>query len=597
MAASGALAGDKYGPKLAEYLSTGGYNRPYELAASLTRQHIADAVKSLAQPEHVNYQTFETLMALEWSPLCDHIDLLLDNSGVFPLCIKLLRQLRSNKITILDRAYGFMCLQFLALLVDVGKIAQADRLDNFLEDASQLPAGRSISSYLNNHTRELEGEWLFSHPDGRDGLFWLLGWEQDRSGQRFCLAKIGGCRFDDAMFLLEQIWDDRKSFSYAAQLVSRVFPGWGGLLLVIWNSAVQTHGYAHEPKFETPRLKQKTHWTYMFELALRYALYSEDREDPIIGVMINSLELQKRLVSPDTYFPVDSDDGNEIINACIRKLTSGSTFNDMNPLSAGILGYSCLMLRPANFEARLPQLYNAALQRVWNEVSTVNQMDSRRYSNFTMHMIGLVTFLRRLCDRNRNRTAWMRTISEIVLSEELCELIAYMLLFPISTVGKKIEAGELDREHPPELIIISDYAECFGEVAAAAKVPVNRKFFPIYWKVTECMAFNIRVCGVNRHFPRGAGNMLMHWHTMGQAMHFGGELMARRTCSYPRCPFPENIGTSKCGGCSSKYYCGRRCQEADWIYPNNPHMLECKDVGGREEDGEQYGEKLTLYAQ
>ncbi|CAE6458573.1 unnamed protein product [Rhizoctonia solani] len=250
--ASKALVGNKYGPQLAEYLSTGGYGRSYELAASLTRQHIADAVKSLAQPESVTYQTFETLMTLEWSPLCDHLDLLVDGD-VFPLCIKLLRQLQFQKIPILDRAYGFMCLQFLALVVDIGKIAQVNRLDQFLENALKLSAGRSIRSYLNNYTRELEGEWIFSHPKGRDGLVSLLGWQKDATGHRFCLSRIGGCRFDDAMFLLEQLWDDRKRFLHAAKLTSRVFPGWAGLLLVIWNSAVQTHGYAHDPKSETSR--------------------------------------------------------------------------------------------------------------------------------------------------------------------------------------------------------------------------------------------------------------------------------------------------------------------------------------------------------
>ncbi|CAE6524064.1 unnamed protein product [Rhizoctonia solani] len=231
MTASEALAGNKYGPQLAEDLSKGGCSRPYELAVSLTRQHISDAVGSLSQPDHVTYQTFETLMALEWSPLCDHIDLLLDGNGVFPLCIELLRQLRSKKIPILDRAFGFMCIQFLALVVDIGKIAQVNHLDKLLEDVSNLPAGRSISSYLNNYTRELEGEWLFDHPRRRDGLLLLLGWQKDRTGHRLCLPRIGGCRFDDSMFLLEQLWDDRKGFLSAAQFSSRMFPGWAGCFL------------------------------------------------------------------------------------------------------------------------------------------------------------------------------------------------------------------------------------------------------------------------------------------------------------------------------------------------------------------------------
>jgi hypothetical protein len=85
---------DKYGPKLAVYLNEGGFNRPRDLATSLTGIHIADALKSLAEPERVTFRTFETLMALEWSPVCDHVDLLVgDDSKVFPLCFNLLKLL------------------------------------------------------------------------------------------------------------------------------------------------------------------------------------------------------------------------------------------------------------------------------------------------------------------------------------------------------------------------------------------------------------------------------------------------------------------------------------------------------------------------
>ncbi|KDN36299.1 hypothetical protein RSAG8_10921, partial [Rhizoctonia solani AG-8 WAC10335] len=83
----------------------------------------------------------------------------------------------------------------------------------------------------------------------------------------------------------------------------------------------------------------------------------------------------------------------------------------------------------------------------------------------------------------------------------MCELIAYILLFPISTVGKQVGAGtynlspgehtnnpfgcirrpaqlQVDREQPPEMIIVSDYVERFSEASKAVNVPPNRIFFP-----------------------------------------------------------------------------------------------------------------------
>ncbi|CAE6512525.1 unnamed protein product [Rhizoctonia solani] len=581
---------NKYGPKLATYLTGEGYNRPRLLAPSLTRLHIADAVKSLADPKKVTYQTFETLMALEWSPACDHIDLVLDDSevDVFPLCIKLLRVLRSEKRTVLEHAYGFMCLQFLAMAVDIAKIAQVDRIDDFQEDVAKLPSDRSIRLLLNNYLRELEGEALFEHATPIPAqIVWLLGWYRDlETGERTCLPKIGGCGFLDVMFLLEQLWYDRKAFMHAAQAASSIFPGWGGLIYMMWNSAVQTHGFSDDPGYETSRAQHKLHWGYMHEISCRYAICCDEREDPLVLIMIDNQGFRNALVSSGTYTSVDVEDSKRVTTTCAQKLNSVSTINNMNHMAGGTVGYSSLMLRPTNFQVQFTELYQAAIHHAWREVSAVHRMDYMRWFNFAAHFGGLIAFMRQLCNDNRKRATNLKAILEIALGEDIFELLAYVLLFPISSLGIKIKTDQIiPKNELPENYINLDFSEGFRKDRDLAKLPPDPTFFPLWFKVSRCIRFNKYVLGVTRQFR--AGDLESFWYMMGETWRLRGYLdQSYAMCAYPRCPAPFNVGSVKCGGCFSKYYCGRRCQEADWVYLHEPHMLECdgaKDMRSSDE--------------
>ncbi|CAE6485302.1 unnamed protein product [Rhizoctonia solani] len=237
----------KYGPGLSEYLGEAGYNCSRKMASTLTKVHVADAVKSLVRPECVTYQTFETLMALEWSPVCNHIGLILGDSRVYPLCIKLLRLIHDEDKAILDSAYGFMCLQFMTFALDIAKIAQNDRFGTFQEEISKLSPNRSIRSILNNYSRELEGEGIWRNLGNADKFVHYLGWDWGEDRYRSCLPQVGGCGFVDTMFLLEKLWTERNLFLEAAQVASGIFPGWGGLLYVIWHSVFENLGPDDQP--------------------------------------------------------------------------------------------------------------------------------------------------------------------------------------------------------------------------------------------------------------------------------------------------------------------------------------------------------------
>ncbi|CEL63957.1 hypothetical protein RSOLAG1IB_10940 [Rhizoctonia solani AG-1 IB] len=329
---------DKYGPKLAVYLNEGGFNRPRDLATSLTGIHIADALKSLAEPERVTFRTFETLMALEWSPVCDHADLLVgDDSKVFPLCFNLLKLLCfHDKKKILEYAYGFMCLQFVAFTVEIGKIAQGGRLLTFQEEIAQLLPDHSIRYILNNYARELEGEGIWNNLGNADKFVGFLGWDWGRDGYRACLPQIGGCLLTQTMPILRQLYIERKSFLSIARQAAGMFPGWGGLLYVLWNTVFENHGGQDNQKLGKKE-DQDINWNCIFEIGLRYAMCSKIEEDPLIYIIINNGDLRLYLTDPDHFSPVDIEDSNQVATCATQKLDSMANINDMNNMATGIL--------------------------------------------------------------------------------------------------------------------------------------------------------------------------------------------------------------------------------------------------------------------
>ncbi|CAE6451134.1 unnamed protein product [Rhizoctonia solani] len=429
----------KYGPRITTYFNELGYNRPRELAPSLTGVHIADAVKSLVDPERATYQTFETLMALEWSPLCDHIDLILDDHGVYPLCIKLLRSVCSENRGILENAYGFMCLQFMTLALDIAKIVQGGRFSTFQEEICQLSPGHSIRLILNNHSRVLEGERIFNETDNTNLLGCYLGCEWGEDGHWTFLPQIGGCRFLDTVFLSEQLWNERKQFIKVAQVASGIFPSWGGLLYVIWHAISENHGLpdniigTHRDRYEGT----------IFEIGLRYAMCSDPREDPLVYVIINQQSCLRWTDSePESFQSVDIEDADQVASCAIQKLRSMPTINNMNHMSTGILSYASMLLCPQSIEQHVNQLYEAAFQRAWREISVIHRTDTFRWCTFAVHLESLVTYLYLLCKKHGRHPGGAIALRTIALDWDLYELYARTLLSPLFLLGPSIETGE-----------------------------------------------------------------------------------------------------------------------------------------------------------
>lgn len=145
----------------------------------------------------------------------------------------------------LNYGYGYLCLEVIALAIEVGILSQTGRLNAFIADVSSLPRQQSIASTLQVYLDPIAVTAL----SGREGtdMFFLLGLKIRSSDQKFvALHQIGGITVVEAEFLVESLWDSRENFFQAAQWAVGQIPGWSRLILVIWQTFV--HQFRKTPE-------------------------------------------------------------------------------------------------------------------------------------------------------------------------------------------------------------------------------------------------------------------------------------------------------------------------------------------------------------
>jgi hypothetical protein len=82
----------KYGPKLDDSLSLYrlGIGAVTHVIEGPCKHKIKATINLLQDPKSVDCGTFETMLVMEHSPLCESLNLLVSNFKVFPSCIRLL---------------------------------------------------------------------------------------------------------------------------------------------------------------------------------------------------------------------------------------------------------------------------------------------------------------------------------------------------------------------------------------------------------------------------------------------------------------------------------------------------------------------------
>ncbi|KAG8750238.1 hypothetical protein FRC11_010612 [Ceratobasidium sp. 423] len=377
---------DKYGGTLNEYLLERGPPHSRSQIRTVSGVQIMTALGRFSAPASVTYETLEIILAMERYPESEIVQVLLDeNLRFLPKCIGLLRShFSEGGRRLLADSYGFLFLHVMSLAIQVAKLAQTGRIGAFLEKMHRLVANDSIRQTLNDHIRTIEDDVT-----SRRNSFWPLEWRFDPIvGQKVCLKEIGGCTVSDALFLIEQLWESRKEFLYASAWGVAHFPGWSGLLHMLWNIALQAKdsGSASSP---APAV-QNLHLVALVDIVCRYSLsvldggeYGEDTFLPLITEDENFLLIVSQF---DKSTAVDSADSGAIVRAYSTKVQSIPGPREAKYLDnymATLLGYTTNSLDCTSNElsTQLSQITRPLFERIWSEFLPAQKGNDRGWSS------------------------------------------------------------------------------------------------------------------------------------------------------------------------------------------------------------------------
>ncbi|CAE6511735.1 unnamed protein product [Rhizoctonia solani] len=318
---------DRYGPIVEEYLNPNTHACKVQSALP-SRQDILDAITLLSEPDEVTYQTFETILALEWSPACINLDLLASDAAQtsLPACFRLIKSYcEGGNRRMLDHAYGFQCLRVISLFVQFAIISQAENLNLLFTSNALRSKGESITPEFNDFTCNIMIQLISERINSRrsTGKYKLetLGWSIDPStGDGTCLAKLGGLAADEINDLFEKLWGSRDQLLYVAtQTTTALFPGLGGLLCWMW-SAIAWPFDLNETQ------ASQTTWAHFVDLLIRFTLCCSEYEAQLASVLYSACHQFGSI--PISYFEtenmVDTCDSARISVETVRKLGSDS---------------------------------------------------------------------------------------------------------------------------------------------------------------------------------------------------------------------------------------------------------------------------------
>ncbi|KAF8599186.1 hypothetical protein BDV93DRAFT_592123 [Ceratobasidium sp. AG-I] len=366
-------------------------------------------------------------------PYCIYLPLLLSKPGVLSSCIQLLREY-TKQDGILDYEFGYLCLQVMALSVEVGILSQTQRLEAFIADVSKLPSQHTIARTLMKYLDPMTHTAL-SGKKGTDMCF-LLGWEVRASDERFvALHQLGGVTIVDARFLVEILWDSRKDFLHAVQRAAGYVPGWSRLILVIWQSFIQ-HAYGNVP--EKP---SQQNWNYVTDLIARYSLFSAEHIDELMLAMLGkSQEIKHMHFGANAYSPtfVDVDDSEAVVASfCQARLKSTPPAHII--FTAMVFKYACINLHPSIFNARIPQLFAGVVERAWVQLEKAAQLNNRQLGNLSTFIEHFVQITILLMAKNRSNSA---SVFVALTDEAFFNYLGRIVLLPTFSPDRYL-TGEL----------------------------------------------------------------------------------------------------------------------------------------------------------
>ncbi|CAE6533331.1 unnamed protein product [Rhizoctonia solani] len=350
--------------------------------------------------------------------------------------------------------YGFLCIQLLTTVMYAGILDAPGRhcfRDKILSDISK----QHDNSY---HMADFGSGILWvAMQDPSEDMYrsMLVEAGDDTDGRSYLFQNLGGFDSQDALFILEGLWTDRKAFMILCDAIGDEMPGWSILLIAIWH---------HIRGLDDPNMLLKR----LRNLLLRYALIVPDMEFSLVIAIAEKIEA----VVPgaedhaNELPPVDADDCRNMLRAFKKYLNSTRACQDPGHIMSApfsLVYRNTLLLLPDE----VPPLIGAVIERVWKILADdTSSMKSRIITSFgyalnAMWAMCLVIHVRDQTRKQRRAAAvaWtelMRDVHFIELMGRLCSVLV-------------LSTGEGGREFLITSEQLKEFTECVDDLMEVLK--------------------------------------------------------------------------------------------------------------------------------
>ncbi|CEL60214.1 hypothetical protein RSOLAG1IB_09452 [Rhizoctonia solani AG-1 IB] len=328
----------------------------------------------------------DTLKA-KFSPFCS-----VKIYGSFPSALGSFDPMPQKK----EENYGFLFLHVMSLAIQMAKLAQTGRTGGFLEKMENLTTNDSIRHTLTHYIRTVEDDTTQLRRS-----FWPLEWRQGPiPGQKVCLKEIGGCTVSDALFLIEQLWESRKEFLYASAWGAAHFPGWSGLLHMLWNISLQARNSGSTSHPAVP--VQNLHLVALVDIICRYSLSVRDEsahgEDGLLPFLAEDEKFSLVLSKFNKSTAVDTTDSEAIVQAFsakIKSLPGPRKTKDLDAYILTLLGFTVNNLDRTSddLSSQISQITKPLFERLWSEFLPADKKDTRDWGAILGCLSGALTHL------------------------------------------------------------------------------------------------------------------------------------------------------------------------------------------------------------
>lgn len=523
--------------------------------------------------------------------LVNHIEVL-ENETLMPLLVGLLRDTMSSNpdVKLFNSYFGFLSINLILRTIQVGVLSRLYIFGPFLglatydtEDTVTQPLAEAVIYELKT-SMSLDGSGATS------------GTPLPLFDNGVLLPEIGGLSYEDSLFLLEAIWEDRKQFLMVMSRGSLFSLGWSALFYMIFKQL--------EAKKSSTTSDQ---WGHLRQLLYRYRLYTTAKDEELAECVCDEIETRSfsnefAELPLDNNDCVDKEDARLIVHAYIARLASQSKLKGEFPSSM-----SLVLASQAPFEAIVkvksydlaPPCTNASIEHMWSELKVLEERCKLDGVETAIDQI-----LIHVCHLSLNYNIILRARPSDMSSEHRVEFLRALARGEfVQIVGRTLLAYAMDLATGIRL----DYGVCrcwrdlIFQLKRMTTILENRYLdSPAYLMFEDCYSDLQKTCHQNdiilglfepSHFLyKFARDSLQVLNGLlntlsGFNRYEFDQLVPPINCAYSRCPAVCRVSASitkrrtACEGCLVTDYCSEECQIRDWEFGcPQPHRTRCGAV-------------------